>query len=147
MSSAIVYLKCPKCGGMATLESFKIGDQYISCQRCGYDYSREQRYYDEKENTIYFKETESIGYGMYRVVKKDGMGPLVSIHTPVNEEMIEEFCRKLENDDVDKEKSFLTSYENGGLKVLYGAVQEDSFLLYENFESRPGFDPFKIGVH
>src|SRR4051812_5844878 len=110
MASIMLYTKCPQCSGIAVMDDYyKIGDQYIWCERCGFSYTKEQDHYDSKENKIYFKEEETKGYGMFKIVNKEGKSRLFPINNPLTEEQIKEYKEEMDRDDIDQEKCYLVS--------------------------------------
>ena len=146
MASIMLYSKCPKCAGIAILDDYyKIGDKYLWCERCGYNYQKEQDYYDATINQIFYKETEQIGYGMFKIANKEGKKQLVPIHSPLTKELIEEFKMEMEREEIDKEKCYLVSYTDDKLEILFGEVPEIYFLTYDEYEKvHPDFDPYYL---
>jgi len=146
MASIMLYWKCPHCAGIAVMDDYyKIGDQYLWCERCGYSYQKEQDYYDSQKNEIFFKETEQIGYGMFKIVNKEGKSQLVPIHSILTDERIEAYKKEMEREDIDKEKCYLVSYKDNELKVLFGEVPELYFYTYDEYKKlHPDFDPYYL---
>lgn len=140
MGSIMVNRACPQCRGLAIDDDYyKIGERYIYCYCCGYTYIREQ-YFDEEENTNKLKEVESKGYGIFRLAKKDGPGELYSIDTPITDELITEYKEKIENDEIDREKSYLVSYSDGKFTVLFGTVPERYLISYGEYKEKGYLD-------
>jgi uncharacterized Zn finger protein (UPF0148 family) len=140
MGSVMVNRACPKCGGLAIDEDYyRIGERYIYCYCCGYRYIREQ-YYDDNENKVKLKEEECKGYGMFRLAKKDGSKVFHALNTSITDELIAEFKEKLENDENDREKSYLISYADGEFTVLFGDVPERYRIPYEEYKQKGYLD-------
>jgi hypothetical protein len=134
MGSIMVNRACPQCRGLAIEDDYyKIGEKYIYCYCCGYTFIREQ-YFDEIENKIKIKEVESSGYGIFSFAKKDGSNQLVSIHTPITDELINEYKVRMENEDGDSEKSYLVSYSDGEFNILFGNVPKRYLISYEEYK-------------
>lgn len=140
----MVNRACPQCNGLAIDDDYyKVGKRYIYCYCCGYTYIREQ-YFDEEENKSKLRDIESKGCGMFRLAKKDGPGHLYSIDIPITDELIDEYKGKLENDEVDQEKSYLVSYSEGMFTVLFGNVPEKYLISYEDYRQKGYLDVLSL---
>jgi hypothetical protein len=89
-------------------------------------------------------EIESKGHGMFRLAKKDSPGDLYSIDIPITDELIDEYKGKLENDEVDQEKSYLVSYSEGTFTVLFSNVPERYLISYEDYKQKGYLDVLRL---
>lgn len=140
MGSVLSEEKC-KCGGVVTIDDYyKTFEIYVSCNRCGYFYSRELKrdenykpIFDDQGKPIYI-EKELPGYGSACIWSKKGVGSIYYLREPLTKEIEEEFFKILQEEDVDKEKSYLISYDKQTnlVKAIYGRPP----LLYQQLEEK-----------
>lgn len=126
MASFTDYIECSTCGGVKYYEDYyKIGEYRSHCLRCGavenYVLSR-----DEDGNVIYngkhpvFEHENIKGYGTFTIYSKEGFGQAGTFNDPINEETIKEFKAILDQDGVDKEKSFVLSWDGKEANLVLG---------------------------
>lgn len=130
MSSSITYEKC-KCGGILTTDfNCRTFEQYSMCDRCGYLYSyelkRDDNYkavFDENNKPIYI-EQEKEGYGCACFWTKNGFGQIHHFNEPITKEIEDEFYKVLEDENIDKNKSYLLSYDKATnfTRAIYGKI-------------------------
>ncbi|MGG1397612.1 hypothetical protein ABE288_07220 [Bacillus salipaludis] len=137
MASILINRACPQCGGIAIDEDYyKIGERYIYCYCCGYHYIREQLYYDNKENRVHYKEEECLGFGIFRLINKNGTSTIYPLESPITDELIAVYKGKLENNEVNREKCYLISYCDGVFTTLFGDVPEKYRIHYEEYKKK-----------
>ena len=141
MSSSIAYEKCPRCGGVLTVEfDCMTFEEWESCNRCGrrggWHYVRDE---DGEivlgEDKQPQKESDDlIGYGA-AYFQFDGVGVCYSLPKPFDEEEKLIFYKELnENDKLKKEKCYLSVWDEelGNVRAEYGVIPEN----YEEFEDQ-----------
>lgn len=137
MASIMQNRACPKCGGIAIEDDYyKIGELYIYCYCCGYYFIRKQEFYDKEENRVSYLEEEGGGFGIFLLAKKDGTKSLYPLEAPLSDENLSEYKETLENNEIDKENSYLVSYGDGLFTTLFGEVPEKYRISYEEFQRK-----------
>ena len=130
MGSVIDYIRCPQCGGTYFCDyDYHTYEEYRSCSRCGktesWEIKRDEHgnvCLDETGKPQYIEESHP-GYGAACIMGKKGVGQILHFVEPVNEQAKESFLETLSmNPDIDKEKCYLTSWdeEKGEVAALFG---------------------------
>jgi|GEM_PF-3499192 len=141
MSSFLFELDCKMCGRKAFSEyKRKIGTQWIHCPYCGYHYDEYyliDRKHEKKTGEKLYKVTkngkwihrfrERIGYGEIFIQRNSGSGCFRGLFEPVTKEVIERFSERLNSPEIDREKSYLLSFdpETKELTAIIGEIPED----------------------
>ena len=140
MTSILLPVACPDCGRIAVEDYYyRTGAGYIICQCCGCEVDREAKY-DREKNTSYFEEEIRKGYGKFFLERKDGNFISKRLMSPLTDEQFEDFKLKFSDFDVDQEKSYLVSYQDGEFKVLLGIVPEYFHMPFEDYVKKYGYD-------
>jgi len=142
MSRFLFELNCKMCGRLAFSEyNRKIATQRIRCPYCGYDYYEYyliDREHKKKTGEKLYKVTkngkwingfrERIGYGGTCIKWNSGPGYYRGIYEPVTKEVIERFSERLNNPEIDREKSYLLSFdpETKELTAVIGQIPVES---------------------
>ena len=144
MGSVISTIECPQCGGLYTTDYYyKTGEEYRSCARCGRHEEWEivrgedgKPVLDEKGHWQ-MKYELSDGYGSMRLADKNGFAQIYSLSQPVDQDLIDDFNRALEDPDIDKDGSYLSSWdpEKKELVMIYGKMPE-SFAEFDERVSK-----------
>ena len=141
MSSVVGYEKCPRCGGIFHYEfDCRSNEEWWFCNSCGrregWHYERDKEgkiIYDENGNPRVEKD-ELAGYGTIHF-SFEKFAVSYSIEKDVDiDEIKRTFLKDLENDEIIKEKCYLTIWdeEAQALKSEYGKIPE----TYDEFEER-----------
>ena len=141
MGSSITYERCPRCGGVLTVEfDCRTFEEWESCNRCGrrsgWHYIRNE---DGEvvlgENKQPQREADDLkGYGA-AYFQFDGVGVCYSLTKPFDEEEKRIFYKELnENDKLKKEKCYLSVWDEelGNVRAEYGVIPE----IYEAFNDQ-----------
>ena len=108
MASVIYEDKCPQCGGVCTVNSYyRKGQMSAFCERCGWKYYKDGDF-----------ENETQGYGIACVTYNDGISEIIAIPKPPNENEKFNFINRLQEDDVDADKSYLTLWDEKNQKII-----------------------------
>lgn len=135
MASNIYATKCPCCGRSAIEDYYyKTQEQYTFCMRCGYYYSKIIEKYTK--DTIEYKEEKNEGHGMFTLVNKDGSRKRVILDRYLTNVQLEELKEKFIGNNVNQEKSYLVTYENGVFTVLLGNPPENFHLSFEEYREK-----------
>lgn len=117
MSSVQEHEKCPQCGGIYVID-FDCGtmEEYRYCNRCG----KRESYtvvWDEKgkavldeDGKINYKYSTSFGFGCLAIKSRKGVKTIYNLLTPVNDEIIQDYMKAIEDPEVDAEECYLTSW-------------------------------------
>lgn len=135
MASNIYATKCPCCGRSAIEDYYyKTYEQFTVCMRCGYYYSKTI----EKctKDDIEYKEEKSEGHGIFMLVNKDGSREKVVLDCSLSNEQKEELKAKFMNNNVNQERSYLVTYENGVFTILLGNPPENFHLSFEEYREK-----------
>ena len=133
MASNISAIKCPHCGRSAIEDDYyKIDEKTIICYRCGYYYSKKIN--DFTTSPIEFIEEEYEGGGVFILVKKDGDKQVTIFDGEIPRESFNEYQKEFLQDDVDQEKSFLTTYKEGIFTIHCGTPSENFHLPFEEYK-------------
>lgn len=128
-------IKCPCCGRSALEDYYyKTHEQYTFCMRCGYYYTKTIEKYT-KDN-IEYKEEKSEGHGMFILVNKDGSREKVILNCSLTDAQLEELKAKIMDNNVNQEKSYLVSHENGVFTILFGNPPENFHLSFEEYREK-----------
>jgi hypothetical protein len=125
MGSVSSYGRCPICGWVAEVhDDYGLEHIILFCRYCGYRYDefalvdrkREKKtgkrcFKLTKDGKLIRRSREQIGYGSYRVSSVRGGACYGSIMKPLDEKSIESFRRRIDSPDVDKESSYLLSFD------------------------------------
>ncbi|WP_026699788.1 hypothetical protein [Salibacterium aidingense] len=133
IASVLERIACPNCSCVA-LEDFyyKIGETYILCNRCGYQYARELKLGPDRKER--FEENEIIGFGCSQIVNKDGSTEREIFREPISSDTIQQFRYEWNKGTTNQEKSFLLSFENGIFTPLIGTPPKDFLKPYDEIE-------------
>lgn len=141
MSSVQDAIKCPQCKGVFVTDfNCRTLEEYRHCSRCG----RTEEWVivrneagepvlDENGN-VKREYHENFGYGSACFAGKAGISQILSFSGPVDGEIKKLYLETLENPKVDKDKSYLTSWDDDKKEVvaIFGTVPE----TYEEQEKR-----------
>lgn len=130
MGSVQDYGKCKDCGGVRFIDDYwKTGEQYNHCMRCGcsasYTLKRNEdgSVMKDAEGKFQWNEEVHQGHGVYGIFHKEsGVGQVGTFNQPITEETIEEFRKIFDEEDVDKERSYLAKWEDGKQTLLLGTT-------------------------
>lgn len=135
MASNIYATKCPCCGRSAIEDYYyKTHEVYTFCMRCGYYYSKTIDRYT-KDN-IEYKEEKSDGHGIFVLVNKDGSRKRVVLNCSLTNEQLEELRAKFMDNNINQEKSYLVTYENGEFTILFGNPPDNFYLSFEEYREK-----------
>ncbi|SFB30536.1 hypothetical protein SAMN04488072_11481 [Lentibacillus halodurans] len=148
MASVCSAIACPHCGCCATEDDhYKTGEKFIWCYRCGYSYYKT---IDHVENHVpIYSETVYEGHGMFLLVSKDEKRETDGrriLNRPLTEQEMQAFQDAFQDDDVDLEKSYFVTYENGEFTTIAGTVPEDFYLPFEEYKIKRGEDNLEVIV-
>ncbi|MDR7074035.1 hypothetical protein [Fictibacillus barbaricus] len=134
MASTYSAVKCANCGRSAISDFYyKTDEEYICCRRCGYHYSKTCKY-DSANKKDYFEEVEHKGYGVISMVKKDGTRRMLLFNKKISSEDIENNKKLLLAENVDQDKSYFVSFEEGVFTILFGNPSENYHLTFEEYK-------------
>lgn len=135
MASNMYATECPCCGRSAIEDYYyKTGEQYTYCMRCGYYYTKTIEKFTK--DTIEFKEEKSEGHGMCILVKKDGRRERIFFDSRPTNAQIEDLKAKIMDENVNQEKSYLVTYENGEFTIIFGNPPENFHLSFEEYREK-----------
>lgn len=143
MATVQSYESCKKCNGVMMYNfNTRSGEEHGMCFRCGYGFKYLMVRNDDGE--IQFEEIdgkkvpkmkldESGSYGIiYLSIGEEGFGQYSTPTEPIIKEHLDEIIETIEtNDEINKDRSFIISYENGKAKAVYGTPNSDSYLSFE----------------
>lgn len=128
-------IECPCCGRSAIEDYYyKTEELYIICIRCGYYYTKKIDKYTK--DTIEYKEEKSEGHGIFMLVNKDGSRKKVVLDCTLSNVQLEELKTKLMDTNVNQEKSYLVTYENGIFTILFGNPPNNFHLSFEEYREK-----------
>lgn len=131
MGSVMDYVDCPQCGGQDTMFRdyyYKSGEEYWMCKRCG-KHGKVEIVRDDNGNVIFdeqgkvsYNEEDLKGYGCAKIATVGHGATLSCFSNPITEEDKKEFLKILEEKEIDKEHSYLSSWndETESVEMLYG---------------------------
>ena len=132
MASNMYAVKCLCCGRSAFEDFYyKTDEQYTFCMRCGYYYAKTIK--KSTMDTIEYKEEKSGGHGIFILENKDGSREKVSLNRSLTNEQLIELKNALRGENVNGEKSYLVTYENGIFTILFGNPPENFYLSFEEY--------------
>lgn len=135
MASIMYAIKCSCCGRSAFEDDYyKTHEKYIFCMRCGYYYTKTIEKYTE--NTIEYKEEKSEGHGIFMLENIDGSREKVILNSSLTVAQIEELKASLMDRNVNQQKSYLISFENGVFTILFGNPPENFHLSFEEYREK-----------
>lgn len=135
MGSIIFAKKCPCCGRSAVEDlDYNTSEFYIFCSRCGYNHSKIIKSYTQK--TVEYEEEENVGHGVFLLVMNNGAHEITYLDCPVTEDVLKGLYKSFEDDNVNKEKSYLVLYENGEFSVLLGNPPKNFHLSFEEYKEK-----------
>lgn len=135
MASNMYATKCPCCGRSAIEDYYyKTQEQYTFCMRCGYYYTKTIQKYTKDD--IEYKEEKNEGHGIFVLVNKDGNREKVILNCSLTNAQLEEFKAKIMDNNVNQEKSYLVTYENGVFTILFGNPPENFYLSFEQYREK-----------
>ncbi|WP_227937759.1 hypothetical protein [Alkalihalobacillus deserti] len=110
MASIYSAIKCPYCGRSAFEDDYyKSDEKYISCLRCGFNYSKTMK--EGINNLFEYEEDRQEGHGVFSLVKKDGKREMRMLNYHLTNNDIDKYKKTFLEKDVDQEKSYLVTYE------------------------------------
>lgn len=88
----------------------------------------------DEEGHWQIKYALSEGFGSLKLAYKEGFAQIYSLSQPVDQSIIDDFNKALEDPDIDKEDSYLSSWdpEKKELVMIYGKMPE----TYAEFDER-----------
>lgn len=126
MSSMLSTTKCSQCNHecMTVEDDCRTFEQWGFCPACGNSYSRTFR----KDLSAYIDEQRD-GCGVCAIAHKDGFVDVRPYEENEYCSMHQLFFKNLENDEVDRDNSFLTQWnsEKGQLDVIYKGKKVEEF--------------------
>ena len=137
MGFALYTECCPQCGGILWVqEHTTLRDMYAECLRCGMNYESlcyPQEYYDgmivegayeEVDYKDYWKEK---GYGVVCITYEDGYSDFFRIEGTPDVKQITSYLAMLDHEYVDKDKSYLTLWneERQNVIAIFGSRPPD----------------------
>lgn len=137
MGVAIYTEKCPQCGGeLLVNEHTTLRDISAECLRCGMKYvdlRYPEDYYDglivegTYEEVNYEDYWEEKGYGVVCITYEDGYSDFFRIEEPPDVKMITSYLAMLDHEYVDKDKSYLTLWneESQNVIAIFGSRPPD----------------------
>lgn len=133
MASILSAVQCPHCGRSA-IEDFyyKIDEKTTVCYRCGYYYSRKIKCFTSRP--IQYTEEECAGYGVFRLTSKEGEVSVTIFNGKTSQENLAKYVKDFSQDDIDQEKSFLVTYEEGIFNIHCGTPSENFHLPFEEYK-------------
>ncbi|AOV07334.1 hypothetical protein [Sporosarcina ureilytica] len=135
MGSIICATKCPNCGRSAIQDYYYRSDEKtIVCYRCGFYLKRQIQ--DIYASPTKYKEERYDGYGVFRLVNKDGKRTTTIFSCQLKENDIEKYVNEFSGDAVNQEKSFLVTYTDGDFKILCGTPTENWHLPFEAYKKK-----------
>lgn len=133
MASTYSAVQCPNCSRSAFDDNYyKTGELFISCYRCGYNYSKVIE--EDTNDTIKYKEEKDGGNGVFMVVKKNGGRELIMLDGVLTNEEIEKFVKVYLESEVDQEKSYLVHFNSGLFTFLLGTPPENFHLSFQDYK-------------
>ncbi|ASK61876.1 hypothetical protein CFK37_06730 [Virgibacillus phasianinus] len=128
MASTYSAMQCPNCGRSAIEDYYyKIGEQFICCHRCDYNYSKVIEH-----ETSQYKEDAFGGYGIFMVVKKKGSREIIVLDGELTNNQLEKFTKIFSESEVDQKSSYLVHFSNGQFTILLGTSPKNYFLSFED---------------
>ncbi|MGG4165905.1 hypothetical protein ABEW00_00260 [Rossellomorea vietnamensis] len=135
MASIMYASKCPCCERAAFVDDYyKTDEKYIYCMVCGYYYTKTIEKYTE--NSIKSKEKEREGHGMFVLENKDGSCKKMILNEGLTVAQLEELKESLMDRNVNQEKSYLITFENGVFTILFGNPPENSYLSFDEYRRK-----------
>lgn len=134
MGRVISTIECPQCGGLYNTDYYyRTGEEYRVCSRCGrheeWLLERDEAGKPVKDKDGYFKTnyTQTEGFGSSKFAYfayKEGFGQIYSLSKPVDQSIIDDFMKTLDDPDIDKDESYLSSWdpEKKELVMIYGKM-------------------------
>ena len=124
MGSTISNEKCSQCGGIYVIDYYyRTGEEYQFCQRCGKLHNHaivrdENKNYCYDENgKLKFEDVSSQGFGCMAIASK-GFKSIYHLDKPVDEEIKKEYLGILEEDEIDKDECYLTTWDDDKKEVV-----------------------------
>ncbi|WP_088007084.1 hypothetical protein [Indiicoccus explosivorum] len=135
MASNMYATECPQCGRSAIVdEYYKRGDRYLTCWRCGYCHTVENRAFHEKDG-VGFEEEVCPGFGVFVWRgKKDGYQ--ITMLGKFDEALEREYMEKFHEEGTDQETSYFVRYDEGRFKVLAGKPTENFHLPFDVYRDK-----------
>ncbi|MDX8345367.1 hypothetical protein [Rossellomorea sp. YZS02] len=135
MASIMYAIQCPCCERTAYVDDYyKTDEKYIFCMVCGYYFTKTIEKYTE--NSIKYKVEERKGHGMFVLENNDGNCKKVMLNDSLTVTQLEELKASLKDTNVNQEKSYLISFENGVFTILFGNPPEHFYLSFEAYRKR-----------
>lgn len=149
MGSVMDIIECPQCGGLYTKDYYyKTGEEYRTCARCG----RHEEWVivrDENGKPVLNEKGHlqtnyelSEGFGSLKLAYTDGFGHIYSLSSSVDQALIDEFNRALEDPNIDKDGSYLSSWdtEKKELVMICGKMPETYAEFNESMSEEETLD-------
>lgn len=140
MGSVMDWIECPQCGGsMFTDYYYKSSEEYWMCKRCG-KHGKVELVRNENGEVIFdangkvdYKTEDVDGFGCAKIAITGHGASFSCFNKPITEEAKKAFFEALEEENVDKEHSYLSFWneETQKVEMLYG---EDPKLFGEDEE-------------
>jgi hypothetical protein len=136
MASTYSAVRCKNCGRSAISDFYyKTDEEYICCRRCGYNSSKTLKY-DSANKKEYLEEVEHKGYGVISIVKKDGTRKILLFNKKVSTEDIDNNKKLLMAENVDTDRSYFVSFEDGIFTIIFGNPSENYHLSFEDYKEK-----------
>ncbi|MBW3110454.1 hypothetical protein KYJ26_01160 [Bacillus sp. MCCB 382] len=135
MASIMYAIQCPCCERTTYVNDYyKTDEKYIFCMVCGYYFTKTIEKYTE--NSIKYKVEEHEGHGMFVLENNEGNCKKVMLNDSLTVTQLEELKASLKDTNVNQEKSYLISFENGVFTILFGNPPEHFYLSFEAYWKR-----------
>ena len=129
MGSVMDWVECPQCGGsMFTDYYYKSSEEYWMCKRCG-KHGKVELVRNENGEVVFdvngkvdYKTEDVEGYGCAKIAITGHGASFSCFNKPITEEYKKAFFEALEEENVDKEHSYLSFWneETQQIEMLYG---------------------------
>lgn len=128
-------VKCPCCERSAFEDDYyKTDERYTFCLRCGFNYTKIIKDYTEKG--VEYTEESYEGHGIFILTKKDGSRVSMMLNRRITDEDLQEYKSSYMDSEVNQQKSYLVSFEEGKFTILLGTPPENFFLPFEEYKTK-----------
>lgn len=147
MGSVQSEMKCPQCGGVLFSDYYYMTDEeYLICLSC----EKKEKWTlvrDDKKQVIIkkngkakYKHIRHKGYGCGCISFLDGGSELSSLRKPLRKKDKDEFLRIINSEKVNKEKSYLTRWDEKTktLVAVYGKFPKYGEHELDDYEDQEG---------
>jgi hypothetical protein len=126
--------ECPCCGRSAIEDCYYNTDEtYTFCIRCGYRHTKKIKNW--KKGQPVFKEETIDGKGIFYLEKTDGTRKRILLNG-VTEEELEKLKASFMDDDVNQDKSYMVTFNEGEFTILLGNPPDNFHLSFEEYKEK-----------